>query len=192
MEIGKQIKTYRQQIHLSQEDLAEKVYVSRQTISNWENNKNYPDIHSLLLMSHVFGISLDQLVKGDIENMKKEINQSEIKTFKKISYIFAILLLVTILSMVPLLKVFGWYGILPWTIIYGITILFASKTEKIKREYDLSTYKEILAFNEGKQLDEIQKQIEIGKRPYQTFLYMIGSMIIAFFVVYYMAKMFSL
>ena len=37
-------------MNLSQEELAEKIYVTRQTISNWENDKSYPDIHSLLLL----------------------------------------------------------------------------------------------------------------------------------------------
>lgn len=42
-----------------QEALAEKVYVSRQTVSNWENDKSYPDVNSLVLLSEVFEISLD-------------------------------------------------------------------------------------------------------------------------------------
>ena len=59
MEIGNQIRKYRADLKLSQDDLAEKVYVTRQTISNWENNRNYPDIRSLVLLSNVFGVSLD-------------------------------------------------------------------------------------------------------------------------------------
>ena len=66
MEVGVQIKKYRNELGLSQEKLAEKVYVSRQTVSNWETGKNYPDIHSLLLLSSLFGVSLDQLIKGDV------------------------------------------------------------------------------------------------------------------------------
>lgn len=50
MELNKQIKKYRTMMNLSQEELAEKVYVTRQTISNWETGKSYPDIHSLLLL----------------------------------------------------------------------------------------------------------------------------------------------
>ena len=64
MEIGKQIKKYRTEMKLSQEELAEKIFVSRQTISNWENNKNYPDVKSLLLLSSLFSVSLDILIKG--------------------------------------------------------------------------------------------------------------------------------
>ena len=47
MELNAQIKKYRTEFNLSQEELAEKVYVTRQTISNWETGKSYPDIHSL-------------------------------------------------------------------------------------------------------------------------------------------------
>lgn len=59
MEIGKQIKKYRNMKSMNQDDLSEKIYVSRQTISSWENNKSYPDIHSLILLCQVFDVSLD-------------------------------------------------------------------------------------------------------------------------------------
>ena len=54
MELGKQIKKHRQEVQLSQEKLADRVYVSRQTISNWENDKSYPDVNSLVLLSEIF------------------------------------------------------------------------------------------------------------------------------------------
>lgn len=63
MELGTQIRKYRNERTLSQEALAAKVYVSRQTVSNWENDKSYPDVNSLVLLSEVFEISLDQLIK---------------------------------------------------------------------------------------------------------------------------------
>jgi len=72
MELGNQIREHRKAMHLSQDDLAEKILVARQTVSNWENGKNYPDIQSLLLLSELFQITLDQLVKGDIEVTKEE------------------------------------------------------------------------------------------------------------------------
>lgn len=62
MELGKQIKKHRQEVQLSQEKLADRVYVSRQTISNWENDKSYPDVNSLVLLSEIFQISLDNLI----------------------------------------------------------------------------------------------------------------------------------
>lgn len=80
MEFGTQIKKYRNEYKLSQEELAERVFVSRQSISNWENGKTYPDIKSLLLLSEVFSVSFDKLIKGDIEIMKK----FDIQTYKEI------------------------------------------------------------------------------------------------------------
>lgn len=56
---------------MSQEELAEKIHVSRQSISNWENERSYPDIHNLLMMSILFNVSLNDLVKGDVKIMKK-------------------------------------------------------------------------------------------------------------------------
>ena len=58
MELKNQIRKYRTQLNLSQEELAEKIFVTRQSISNWENGKNYPDIHSLILLSTLFECQL--------------------------------------------------------------------------------------------------------------------------------------
>ena len=102
MEVGAQIRKYRSNMGISQEQLAEKVYVSRQTVSNWETNKNYPDIHSLLLLSTLFDISLDQLIKGDVERMRKEIKETEIRRLNRYGNIYAALLALTVLSAVPL------------------------------------------------------------------------------------------
>ena len=102
MELNTQIRKYRAGMKLSQEELAEKVYVTRQTISNWENGKSYPDIHSLLLLGSLFNVSLDQLIKGDIEIMKEEIKEVEINKLNRYGTIFTILLVVTIISAVPL------------------------------------------------------------------------------------------
>ena len=74
MNISEQIRVNRKKICASQEDLAERVYVSRQTISSWENGKSYPDLQSLLLLSEIFSISLDELIKGDVEEMKEKIS----------------------------------------------------------------------------------------------------------------------
>ena len=76
MKLSMQIKKYRTETNLSQEELADKIYVSRQTISNWENEKNYPDIKSLVLMSEVFQVSLDNLVKRNWKTAVKSCKGS--------------------------------------------------------------------------------------------------------------------
>ncbi len=178
VEIGSQIKKYRVDKSLSQEELAEKVYVSRQTISNWENEKSYPDIHSLLLLSSVFEISLDQLIKGDIEDMRREIREDDMKSWNILSSVFAVLMLAMIITPIPLLKFFGLTGAVVWGVLVVVTMAFALKIEKLKKNYDIFTYKEIVAFTEGKKLDEITKREEKAKRPYQKVLLMIGCALI--------------
>ena len=175
MELNEQIKKYRTEMNISQEELAEKIYVTRQSISNWENGKTYPDIHSLLLLSSLFGISLDQLVKGDIEIMKEEIKKDEIAKMNRYGKIYTIMLIATAISAVPLFMWLGVWAFIPWGIIWAISMYFAFKIEKVKKDNDVQTYKEIVAFTEGKRLDDIQKQREIGKRSYQKILLVIGS-----------------
>ena len=182
MELQNQIKKYRANMDLSQEELAEKVYVTRQTISNWVNGKSYPDIHSLLLLSNLFGISLDQLIKGDVEIMREEIKEVDLQKFNREAGIFSVLLIGTVVSCVPLAKFFGIYGLVAWGILWMITMIYAFKIEKYKKEHDVQSYKEIVAFMEGKRLDEIEKKQEIAKRPYQKVLLVLGSAVVGFVV----------
>ena len=178
MELGKQIKMYRQEAHLSQEELANRVYVSRQTISNWENDKSYPDVNSLVLLSEIFQISLDKLIKGDIEVMKDVIQKEEIEKMNRYGRIYTILLIATVVSAAPLFVWLGLWAFIPWGILWAFSMYFALKIEKIKKDNDVQTYKEIVAFYEGKRLDDIQEQREIGKRPYQKILLVMGSALI--------------
>lgn len=163
---------------MSQEELAEKVYVTRQTVSNWENGKSYPDIHSLLLLSSLFEVSLDELIKGDIELMKKEISKKEIckkdmDLYNYYSNVFSIIFLGCLILFVPIVKYFKVIGLIIWGLVYAIGFVFALKVRKIQKEYDVNTYKEIVAFSEGKLLDEIEKRHEKKKTPYQTLLKML-------------------
>ncbi|MDB1680311.1 MULTISPECIES: helix-turn-helix domain-containing protein [Enterococcus] len=58
MELGEKIKLQRQKRKISQKELAEHLLVSRQTISNWENEKNNPDMENLILLSDFFCIDI--------------------------------------------------------------------------------------------------------------------------------------
>lgn len=75
--VGQKLQMARNKQELTQEQIAQQLQVSRQTISNWENNKSYPDIVSLITLSELYQISLDQLLKGDkamIEHLSKSTN----------------------------------------------------------------------------------------------------------------------
>lgn len=76
MELGSHIKEHRKELGLSQDNLAERIYVSRQTISNWECGRTYPDVQSLLLLSNVFGVTVDSLIKGDVETMAQVMKEA--------------------------------------------------------------------------------------------------------------------
>ncbi|HHR3194065.1 TPA: helix-turn-helix domain-containing protein [Streptococcus agalactiae] len=167
MEIGQQIIRYRKQQALSQEELAEKVYVSRQSISNWENDKTYPDIHSLLLLSQIFQVSLDQLIKGDIEKMKYTITQVDKKNFERDTKVMVTLMILLMISSYPLVYFLEWLGLGIFVLLSIITMTYANRVERFKKKYDVQTYKEILAVSNGKLLDEIEKREERAKLPYQ-------------------------
>jgi transcriptional regulator with XRE-family HTH domain len=91
MNFSKQLKKYRELNLLSQEMLAEKIYVTRQTISKWENDRSYPDIHNLVALSILFDISLDELVKGDMIIMKNAIANEKMDKDVKGMLLFMVL-----------------------------------------------------------------------------------------------------
>lgn len=65
MDFSTQIKQQRQQLGLTQADVASQLFVTRQTISSWEQGKSYPDLNMLVRLSEVYQVSLDSLLKGD-------------------------------------------------------------------------------------------------------------------------------
>ena len=81
MTLGKNIQKIRKEAHLSQESFAEMLHVSRQTISNWENSKSYPDLETIVKISDSFHISLDILLKEDLVMVKTF--DSEVKSTRK-------------------------------------------------------------------------------------------------------------
>lgn len=170
IDIGSKIKTLRLSKSMTQEQLAKALHVSAQAVSKWENGKSYPDIHSLLLLSALFDVSLDQLIKGDLETMKQEVNAADVRAMNRDGIIYAILLAATIILPAPLLKWFGLYGLIPELLIWGSAMYFALRLERIKKANNVQSYKEILAFSEGRKLDEIEQKVEAGKRPYQKLL----------------------
>lgn len=191
MKLNQQIKIYRTKLNMSQEELANKIFVTRQTVSNWETNKNYPDIHSLLLMSSLFKISLDQLVKGDLEIMKETIQTENIKQFNILSTCFSVMLILLIISFAPLYFYLGWHGLIISGLLSVATLIISLKVEKHKKEYDIQTYKEIVAFMEGKRLDEITKNQEIGKRNYQKIICACSLGLLTFILTIALLSLFS-
>ena len=164
LEIGKTIKQHRAELGWSQEVLAEKAYVSRQTVSNWETEKSYPDVHSLLILSDLFGVSLDELIKGDVAVMKEQVKSKDVRTFKKLQLICGLGILLLIVTGVPLLEYGGAIGGVVWGALAVGVFLAWHRFEQIKSENDVQTYREVLAFVNGSTLDDIEKEKEAQKR----------------------------
>ena len=85
MELGKVIVEIRKEHDLTQESLAELCRVTRQTISNWENGKSYPDLETIVLISDTFDVPLDTMLKGDrkmVSEITKEQKQGRRSIFK--------------------------------------------------------------------------------------------------------------
>ena len=76
---GRQLKAKREERGLSQDEVSKAIFVSRQTISNWENDKTYPDVQSLLLLSQLFDVSIDELVRGDVVAIQRAIAEDSRK-----------------------------------------------------------------------------------------------------------------
>lgn len=95
MELGKNIIKIRKQNNLTQDDFAEKYFVTRQTVSNWENSKSYPDLETIIKISDDFNISLDILLKEDNE-MIKDISKKQ-KNYKFVNIFISILNIVGII-----------------------------------------------------------------------------------------------
>ena len=96
MELGKRITEIRKENNMTQEELAEKFHVTRQTISNWENGKSYPDVETLVHISNEFNVSLDMLMKGD-KDMVKKITREQRKGKKQKKRILITMLIVVFL-----------------------------------------------------------------------------------------------
>ena len=142
MRVADKIKNARIQKGYTQEQVAENLLVSRQTISNWENGKSLPDIMSIIKMSELYELSLDEMMKGDKALLKKvERDVGAVKAEKKlikfawISIVIAIILMILgeIIEGNPFIDFMN--GALPW-ILLGLMLLFAilylNKEEKDK------------------------------------------------------------
>lgn len=157
MNLSNQIKKYRNAHGFSQEELAKRIYVSRQTISNWETERSYPDIQTLLLLSVLFDVSLDELVKGDLEMMKQTVDSSKMNT---LSWVMGACLVLSTLGSIPAWMHFGTLGLLIPGAIYAVGLSAAAYIEVLKKRNNVKTYSEILAFMNNEELDEAKASQE--------------------------------
>lgn len=120
MEIGKKLKNARIEAGLTQEKAAEKIDVSRQTISNWENEISYPDIISVIALSDLYSVSLDELLKGD-QKMAEHLEESTnvVKSNKKLTgaILLNIILMILLIALNMLLPEGTYYLVIVFCVV---------------------------------------------------------------------------
>ncbi|MBT2647135.1 helix-turn-helix domain-containing protein [Bacillus sp. ISL-34] len=107
MIFSERLKKEREKRNWSQNDLAEKIHVSRQSVSKWETGKNYPSIEVLINLSDLFQITVDELLRSDEELKEKIIRESKQLAFPKRKIFFDILLLIGAFLLVSKLIILG-------------------------------------------------------------------------------------
>ena len=131
MNIADKIRNARTNKEYTQEQAAEKLLVSRQTVSNWENGKSLPDIISIIRMSEFYDVSLDELLKGDKLLMDKiESDARAVKAGKKLTRFAFISIAIGVITLIlgvifqgnPVIDFIK--GALPWVLL-GLMFLFA-------------------------------------------------------------------
>lgn len=129
MEIGKKLKEARINSGLTQEQVAEDIKVTRQTISNWENERSYPDIMNVIDLSNLYSLSLDDLLKGDdkmIEHLEE--NTNIVKSNRKLiaAIMINVLLVILLVAFNMFLRDNQYYsiGVFCFAIISSATLLY--------------------------------------------------------------------
>lgn len=122
MIFSEKLKAERMKKGWTQDELAEKLFVSRQSVSKWEKGLNYPSIETLLRISDLFDISLDELLKSDEELTKKVIKESKQLAHPKLKFFFDVLFLAALVLL--LIKI----GVLILNKVFSLDIdLFGGK-----------------------------------------------------------------
>ena len=188
MNISHQIKLCRENKGYSQEYLAEKLYVSRQTISNWENERSYPDVHNLIMMCELFNVSLDDLVQGEIHMEQRELVK---KKFDFWTYIMLILLIGSLILLGPLIVFLSWWGFAIFLLLYLVGIFAGGNVDKIKYKNGMDNYDRIVAFMNGKDPSEVQttkaRNIKTGVLSFIAF---VGAIILIALISMHLANKF--
>ena len=109
MTISEKLKQARTKSGMSQEEVADKLGVSRQTMSNWENSRSFPDIVSVIALSDIYSVELDSLMKGDTEMIKHIEESTNVTKSNKQVAASIVALILFLLGTIGTIVVFGGY-----------------------------------------------------------------------------------
>lgn len=180
MELSRQLRMKREKHGLSQDEVAKTIFVSRQTISNWENDRTYPDVQSLLILSQLYDTTVDELIQGDIVIMQQAIKDDSRKmkllsigvaAFAAMGFIF--LLAFSLIWQEP--SGIGRFskgniaGLATFGVLYVISFGMAIAIDRLKKKHDIVTFREIDRFLKG-EIDEPDTRGFTRKHPALSFM----------------------
>lgn len=156
MELARQLKAKREERGLSQDEVSKAIFVSRQTISNWENDKTYPDVQSLLLLSQLFDVSIDELVRGDVVAMQRAIAEDSRRmrllsigmlAFSGLAFLFLLVFSLAWPEPSGFVRMSkgNLAGAATFIVLYAIGFAMAIAVDRLKK-HDVVTYREIDRF----------------------------------------------
>lgn len=145
MEFGNYIKEQRNNLGFTQAEIAEKLHVTRQTISNWEKGKSYPDLDTLVKISDIYKVSIDSLLKGD-KNLKKYLDQGKaynaFSIFRGLFFIMYGLFFLLINYLVDYNSLTVNFCIFSFFIIFGVAILYGEHVKPFFLGMSKQAYKQ--------------------------------------------------
>lgn len=180
MELARRIKEHRARLGMSQADLARALFVTRQTISNWETSRTYPDAQSLLLMSGLFGISVDSLLKDDSQEMREALAAGSRK-MNRLGAVMAAFGLACAAWVVVGIAL-DWDTALiavPAAALFAPAMCAAFLVDKMRHDNQLFAYQSVLAFLAGEDPDVSNRYNQrarehwVARRVAQTVLFII-------------------
>lgn len=170
MSFGEKLQQLRKEKGLSQEDLAHQLNISRQAVSKWESQNGYPEIEKMILISDLFQVSLDYLMKEDYEEHENEtissfrlMTQQNIKDYLHFKKSFALGISCSVLLMIIGLFIavlcadtsYQSIGVFGFLIMVGIGVFFIIMTTLLKESKFKIEREEIkIAFNDLQNLQE--------------------------------------
>lgn len=180
MELARRIKEHRARLGMSQADLARALFVTRQTISNWETSRTYPDAQSLLLMSGLFGVSVDSLLKDDSQEMREALAAGSRK-MNRLGAVMAAFGLACAAWVVVGIAL-DWDTALiavPAAALFAPAMCAAFLVDKMRHDNQLFAYQSVLAFLAGEDPDVSNRYNQrarehwVARRIAQTVLFII-------------------
>lgn len=159
--VGARIREHREKAGLTQAQLAEAVFATRQTVGNWERGATLPDIQSLQLLAGVFGVTVDELLGGDADELAREAaNDRRVLMRSFIMEWVNILVIICVGLARSALREHGasWSAYQGYSMVLGVvqwavmlyTLFAVAGRDKVKRARDLVNATDIVAFLEGR------------------------------------------